>query len=131
MRIDEHLGDHLANRWDKGGKDAARIQERLATGKRLNRASDDAAAMAVAKEFEKRVRDYRNASENVSAGMSALASADGGSGAINDMLQRQRELAIQSSNGTLNPDQRQAIDKEFQALSQEIDRTSRSSSFNG
>ncbi|HLP40806.1 MAG TPA: flagellin [Fibrobacteria bacterium] len=131
MKIDKHQGDQLANRWEKVGKDAVRIQEKLATGKRLNRASDDAAGMAVAKEFEKQIREYRNASENIAAGMSALAIADGGSGAINDMLQRQRELAIQSASGTLGPDQRQAIDKEFQALSQEIERTSRSSSYNG
>lgn len=131
MRIEKHVGDHLAQRWEKNSQDLAKIHEKLATGKRINRASDDAAGLAVAKEFEKQIRSYRNASENISAGMSALAIADGGSSAINDMLQRQRELAIQSANGTANPDQRQAMDREFQALSQEIDRTSKSSSFNG
>lgn len=131
MRIDKHVGDHLAGQGAKTGQELAKIHEKLATGKRINRASDDAAGLAVAKEFEKQIRAYRNASENLSAGMSALAIADGGSSAINDMLQRQRELAIQSANGTMNPDQRQAMDKEFQALSQEIERTSKSSSFNG
>lgn len=131
MRIEKHVGDHLASRWEKNSQDLAKIHEKLATGKRINRASDDAAGLAVAKEFEKQIRSYRNASENISAGMSALAIADGGSSSINDMLQRQRELAIQSANGTANPEQRQAMDREFQALSQEIDRTSKSSSFNG
>jgi flagellin len=131
MRIDKHAGDSLAGQGAKISQDLAKIHEKLATGKRINRASDDAAGLAVAKEFEKQIRAYRNATENISAGMSALAIADGGSSTINDMLQRQRELAIQSANGTLNPDQRQALDREFQALSAEIDRTSKSSSFNG
>lgn len=131
MRIDKHMGNQLANHGAKIEKDLAKIHEKLATGKRLNRASDGAAEMAIAKEFEKQIRAYRNASENVAAGMSALSIADGASSSINEMLQRQRELAIQSSNGTLNPDQRQALDKEFQSLSAEIDRTSKSSSFNG
>lgn len=131
MRIDNHQGNRLANQGAKINQDLAKIHEKLSSGKRINRASDDAAGLAVAKEFEKQIRAYRNASENVAAGMSALAIADGGSSAINDMLQRQRELAIQSANGLLSPEQRQALDQEFQALNQEIDRTSRSSSFNG
>lgn len=131
MRIGKHEGDRLANQSAKITQDLAKVHEKLATGKRINRASDDAAGLAMAKEFEKMVRGYRNASENISAGMSALTIADGSSSTINDMLQRQRELAIQSANGLLNPSQREALDREFQALSQEIDRTSKSSSFNG
>lgn len=131
MRIEKHVGNQLANHGSRIDHDLAKVYEKLATGKRINRASDDAAGLAIAKEFEKQTRAYRNASENVAAGMSALAIADGSSGTINDMLQRQRELAIQSSNGTLNQDQRQSLNREFQSLSQEIDRTSKSSSFNG
>jgi flagellin len=131
MRIESHQGRSLANKWEQNDKDQEKALEKFATGKKLNRASDDHASLAIAKEFEKQIRAYRNASENLSAGMSALAIAEGGSGSINDMLQRQRELAVQSANGTLNADQRQAIDKEFQAISQEIDRTSKSASFNG
>lgn len=131
MRIDDQLGDVLANRLEKNGRDSAKIQEKLATGKRINRASDDAAGLAVAKEFEKQIRTYRSATENVAAGMSTLAIADGGASSISDMLHRQQELAIQSANGTLGPVQRQALDTEFQSLSQEIDRVSKSSQWNG
>ena len=131
MRIDKHTGMHHAQMWEHLSKERDKIQEKLATGKQINRASDDAAGMAIAVEFEKQMRSYRNAAENISAGMSALAIADGGAGSITEMLQRQRELAVQSANGTLNPDQRTAIDKEFQSLSQEIDRVSQSSQFNG
>lgn len=131
MRIEHHQGNHLAGRLEKSDKDQGKVLEKLATGKQLNRASDGAAALAIAKEFEKQIREYRNATENLYAGMSALAIADGGSSSINDLLQRQRELAIQSANATLGQDQRLAIDKEFQALSLEIDRTSKSASYNG
>lgn len=131
MRIEKHLQDQLAHKFGATAKDKGKILEQLATGKRINRASDDAAGLAVAKEFDKQVRAYRNAAENIQAGMSAMNIADGGAATINDMLQRQRELAVQGANGAYGQDQRDAIDKEFQALSQEIDRISKSTDFNG
>jgi flagellin len=131
MRIDKHQGMLHSNVWDAAVKDQAKLLEKMATGKAINRASDNPAGLAVATEFDKQVRGYRNAEENVYAGMSALSIADGSAGNISDMLQRQRELALQSSNGTLNQDQRSAIDREFQSLSDEIDREAKSSQFNG
>jgi flagellin len=131
MRIEKHLQDQIAQKHAQGAKDQGKILEKLATGKRINRASDDAAGMAVAVEFDKQVRAYRNAAENIQAGMSAMNIADGGASTISDMLQRQHELAIQSANGAYNQDQRDAIDKEFQSLSQEIDRVSKSTDFGG
>ena len=131
MRIEKHRQDQLASKYSQTAKDQSKILEKLATGKRINRASDDAAGMAVAKEFDKQVRAYRNAAENIQAGMSAMNIADGGASTISDMLQRQNELAIQAANGAYNQDQRDAIDREFQSLSQEIDRQSKSTEFNG
>lgn len=131
MRIEKHLQDQLAQKSAQGAKDKGKLLEQLATGKRINRASDDAAGMAVAREFDKQVRAYRNAAENIQAGMSALNIADGGAATISGMLQRQQELAVQAANGAYGQDQRDAIDREFQALSQEIDRISKSTDFNG
>jgi len=131
MRIEKHQANLIGHNISARTTDQAKLMEKLATGKALNRASDDAAGMAMAKEFEKQVRMYRNASENVSAGMSAMSIADGGASTISDMLQRQNELAIQSSNGILNDDQRGSINNEFKSLSQEIDRISKSTDFNG
>ncbi|MBW8887953.1 MAG: flagellin [Fibrobacteres bacterium] len=131
MRIEKHIQDQLAHKYAQGAKDKGKILEQLATGKRINRASDDAAGMAVAVEFDKQVRAYQNAAENIQAGMSAMNIADGGASNISDMLQRQQELAVQAANGAYNQDQRDAIDKEFQSLSQEIDRESKSTDFNG
>lgn len=131
MRIEKHVQDRLANAFQATGKEKAKVMEQLATGKRINRASDDAAGLAVAKEFEKQIRAYRNAAENIQAGMSALSIGDAGAGTISEMLQRQQELAIQSANGAYGQDQRDALDKEFQALSSEIDRISKSAEYNG
>ncbi|MDQ3000488.1 MAG: hypothetical protein M3Y08_04415 [Fibrobacterota bacterium] len=131
MRIEKNLQDQLAHKFQDTGKEKAKILEQLATGKRINRASDDAAGLAVAKEFDKQVRAYRNASENIQAGMNALNIADAGAGTIQEMLQRQRELAIQGANGAYGENERNALDKEFQSLSQEIDRISKSTNFNG
>jgi flagellin len=131
MRIGKHLQDQLAQKSAQGAREKGKILEQLATGKRINRASDDAAGLAVAREFDKQVRAYRNAAENIQAGLSALNIADGGASTISDMLQRQQELAVQAANGAYGQDQRDAIDKEFQALSQEIDRISKSTDFNG
>jgi flagellin len=131
MRIEKHLQDQLAHKLAQGAKEKGKVLEQLATGKRINRASDDAAGLAVAKEFDKQVRAYRNAAENIQAGLSALDIADGGASTISDMLQRQQELAVQAANGAYGQEQRDAIDTEFQALSQEIDRISKSTDFNG
>lgn len=131
MRIDKSQGDLLSQRWKATTKGKETLLEQLATGKRINRASDDASGMAQARDFEKQIRAYRVASDNISAGLSALSIADGGASTITDMLQRQRELAVQGANGALNDDERGALDKEFQSLSQEIDRISKSTDFNG
>ncbi len=105
--------------------------EKMATGKRINRASDDAAAMAMSQEMEKFNRGYQVASENIQAGISALQISDGGASTVMDMLQRQRELAVQSATGTMTDEQRHALDQEYQGLSAEIDRQSQSTDFNG
>jgi flagellin len=131
MRIEKHLHDRLANQFQATGTEKAKVMEQLSTGKRINRASDDAAGMAVAREFDKQVRAYRNAAENIQAGQSAMSIADAGAGSISEMLQRQRELAIQSANGANGQEQRDALDKEFQSLNAEIDRISKSTEFNG
>jgi len=131
MRIGDSSNLSGVFQWNKTQQGLEKIHEKLATGKAINHASDDAAMLAVMKEFDKQVRAFRNAGENISAGLSALNISDSGSSAITDMLQRQRDLALQASNGTLNDDQRGAIDKEYQALSQEIGRIAESTEFNG
>ena len=131
MRIEQQIGNQLSAKFSQTAKDKSKILQQLATGKKINQASDDAAGIAMAREFDKQIRAYRNAAENIQAGMSAMSIADGASSTISDMLQRQQELAVQSANGAYGQDQRDAMDKEFQSLSQEIDRVSKSTEFDG
>jgi flagellin len=131
MRIEKHLNNQLAAKYSQTAKESSKVMEQMATGKKINRASDDAAMLSVAREFEKQVRAYRRASDNIDDGKNALAIADGTAGSISSMLQRQQELAVQSANGAYGQDQRDALDKEFQSLSQEIDRVSKSAEYNG
>lgn len=131
MRIEKQIGDQLTAKHSQTAKDKSKALQQLATGKKINQASDDAAGIAMAREFDKQIRAYRNAAENIQAGMSAMSIADGASSTISDMLQRQQELAVQSANGAYGQDERDAMDKEFQSLSQEIDRVSKSTEFDG
>lgn len=131
MRIEKHMGSLLAQRLEASKHEQAKLLEKMATGKKINRASDDAAGLAIAGEFEKQIRGFRNASQNIEAGMSALAIADGNASSITDMLQRQRELAMQGANGTYNADQRESLNREFHSLSDEIARVSQGAGFNG
>jgi flagellin len=114
----------------KTGKALSKILEKLATARRINRASDDAAGLAIAEQLKTQVRGFKVANQNVSDAMSALNIADGASTEIGEMLQRQRELALQARNDTLTDDQRQQLDVEYQNLAQEIERIAQGTQFN-
>lgn len=104
--------------------------ERLSTGYRVNRASDDPAGLAVALQLRADDSSASQALRNTNAGVSMLATAEGAMGEIGNILDRMRELAVQSSSGTLTSSQRSSIDDEFEELSAEIDRVSTSTEFN-
>ncbi|MFC1586635.1 flagellin [Fibrobacterota bacterium] len=127
---DKATGLGLIAQNQKNQNGLKKIFNQLATGKRINRASDDAAMLSIAKELEKQVRGFQVVENNVGDAMAALRIADGASSSISDMMQRQRELAIQASNGTLNQEQRNSLNQEFQALSSEIDRTAQAAQYN-
>lgn len=114
----------------KTSKSLSKILEKLSTAKRINRASDDAAGLAIAERLSSQIRGFKMASNNVSDAMSALNIADGASTEIQSMLQRQRELSLQARNDTLTDDQRQSLDVEYQNLNEEIDRVARGTQFN-
>ena len=114
----------------KTNRSLEKILERLATSQRINRASDDAAGLGVSEQLRTQIRGFKMASQNVTDAMSSLDIADGTSSEVADMLQRQRELAIQSKNDTLNSDQRGILNKEYQQISQEMNRISQGAQFN-
>jgi flagellin len=105
--------------------------EQLSTGKRINYAKDDAAGLAIGMRMTADLRGLAVAVRNAHDGVSLMQTADGSLGEVANMLQRMRELAVQSANGTLTSGNRQAIQKEVDQLLAEIDNVSRTTNFNG
>ena len=122
--------DQTVKSLNKTNRDLGKILEKLSTALRINRASDDAAGLSISQQLETQSRGFNMADQNVTSAMSALNIADSTGGQISDMVQRQRELALQASNDTLTNQQRQGLDTEYQSLTQEIVRISGSSQFN-
>ena len=105
--------------------------ERLASGLRVNAAMDDAAGLAVAMRMDSQIRGITVAMRNASDGFSFAQTADNALAVVADQLQRMRELATQSLNGTLGNSERAHIDNEFQQLNSEITRIQGAASMNG
>jgi flagellin len=105
--------------------------EKLSTGLRINRASDDAAGLSVSEGLRTQIRGSQMASRNATDGLAMLQIAEAGTQQITDSLQRMRELSIQSANGTYGNTDRGYIQQEFSALASEIVRISLSVTYNG
>ncbi len=104
--------------------------EKLSSGKRINRAADDAAGLAIAQQMGESLKALEQGMENAYDGLSMIQTADGALDQTSANLGRMRELAMTAANGTLNADQRAAVEKEFSALKDEVDRISGSTQFN-
>ncbi len=105
--------------------------KKLSSGLRLTTASDDSAALAMSERLGAEIRSQDQASRNSLDGVSALQTAEGALQQSSDILGRMRELSIQSANGTLNDQDRATIQQEYSQLSQELDRISNATQFNG
>jgi flagellin len=108
-----------------------RVFERLSSGQRINRPSDDAAGLAIASSLRNNARIATVAMRNAQDGISAVAVADGAMGSITSILGRLAELATQAANGTYSLTQRSAIQAEFDVLGSEIERIAVTTDFNG
>ena len=104
--------------------------ERLSTGKRINSAADDAAGLSISNRLQSQTRGLSQAIRNANDGVSLADTAEGTMQEITNMLQRMRELAVQSSNGTYNDSDRASLDAEVTQLKSEIDRISQTTTFN-
>lgn len=104
--------------------------ERLSSGKRINSAADDAAGLTIATRMETQTRGLNMAIRNANDGISVVQSAEGAIQEVTEMLQRMRELAVQSSSGANSDLDRSALDAEVQQLKEEIDRISNTTMFN-
>jgi flagellin len=111
--------------------DLNKTLERLASGLRINRAADDAAGLAIAEGFRSVIRGVAVAQRNSQDGISLVQTAEGALSETTNILQRIRELAVQSSNGTQSDNNRAALDAEVQQLLQQIDDIALDTEFNG
>ena len=105
--------------------------QRLSSGLRVNSAKDDAAGLAIAERMNTQVRGLSVASRNANDGISLAQTAEGALGKVGDMLQRMRDLAVQSSNATNSKSDREALQAELSQLRDEVDRVAKTTTFNG
>ncbi|MCK6403140.1 MAG: flagellin FliC [Sphaerotilus natans subsp. sulfidivorans] len=105
--------------------------KRLSTGLRINSAKDDAAGLAIAERMTSQVRGMTVASRNANDAISMAQTAEGGLSKIGESLQRMRELAVQSANGSNSDEDRENLDKEYKSLAQEVSRVVEGTKFNG
>ena len=105
--------------------------QRLSSGLRINSAKDDAAGLAISARFSSQIRGDTQAARNANDGISLAQTAEGGLSTAGDLLQRIRELAVQSANGTNSDSDRKSIQNEVSALSNELNRVANTTQFNG
>jgi flagellin len=121
---------HAARVLSSNRSDLETAMARLASGKRLNSASDDAAAASVAAKMTADIRSTNVAIRNINDGISMFQTVDGASSEVENILIRMRELAVQMTNGTYDDNDRVNANKEFTALTAEIERIATKSAFN-
>ena len=105
--------------------------EKLSSGYRINRAGDDAAGLAISEKMRAQITGLQTAQKNAEDGVSLVQTAEGALTEVHSMLNRMVELATQSANGTYSESNRKEMQKEIDALTEEIDRISQTANFNG
>ena len=104
--------------------------EKLSTGYNINRAADNAAGLAISEKMRSQIRGLTQATSNANDAISLIQTAEGGLQETEDIMQRMRELAVQSANGTYTDEDREQIQYEVDALKSEVDRISSSTEYN-
>src|SRR5262245_32175125 len=104
---------------------------RLSTGLRISTAADDAAGLAISERLRSQIRSLDQATRNANDGISLVQTAEGALNEVSSILTRLRELAIQSSNGSVSGQDKETLDQEFQSLVSEINRIGSSTEFSG
>jgi flagellin len=119
------------NALSKNNRALSAAMEQLSTGRRINSAKDDAAGLAISSRMTSQIRGLDQAVRNGNDGISMLQTAEGALIEVTNMLQRMRELSVQSANDTYAPQDRGYLDQEFQQLKDEVHRISRATQWNG
>ena len=131
MRINTNMAALNSHRMLQNSSiSSAKNLEKLSSGKRINRASDDAAGLAISEKMNAQIRGLKMASRNALDGVSLVQTAEGAMGEIHAMLQRMRELSVQAANGTMSTEDRKAIQDEINQLTSEVNRIGNGTEFN-
>ena len=132
MVINHNMSAMFANRQlGITGLSLDKDMEKLSSGMRINRAGDDASGLAVSEKMRSQIRGLNQASKNIQNGVSFIQTTEGYLQETTDLMQRIRELAVQSSNGIYSDEDRMQIQVEISALVSEVDRIASSAQFNG
>ncbi|KRG11706.1 flagellin [Lederbergia galactosidilytica] len=105
--------------------------EKLSSGLRINRAADDAAGLAISEKMRSQIRGLDMAERNALDAVSLIQTAEGALNETHSILQRMRELSVQTANGTLDDSDREAVQLEIEELIKEVDRIAEKTEFNG
>jgi len=120
-----------ANALSKNERAMSQTMERLSTGQRINSAADDAAGLAISSRMTSQINGLNMAVRNANDAISMVQTADGALVEVTNMLQRMRELAVQAASGTMGTTDIAALDTEFDALREEINRIALNPEWNG
>jgi flagellin len=132
MIINHNMSSLYADRVLNISNDAImKNMEKLSSGERINRAGDDASGLAVSEKMRSQIRGLNQASKNIQNGVSFIQTTEGYLGETTDILQRVRELAVQSANGIYSDEDRMQIQVEVSQLVAEVDRIASQAQFNG
>lgn len=132
MRINHNISSQITQgALFRTNRSLGKSLEKLSTGLRINRASDDAAGLAISENLRTQVRGAKQAQRNALDGIAALNIAEGAANEVSSILQRMRELAVQSANDTLTSTERTYTNQEFGHLIEEIDRIAAVTNYNG
>ena len=104
--------------------------EKLSSGYRINRAADDAAGLKISEKMRSQISGLNRAAQNIEEGICFIQTGDGALNEVHAMLQRIRQLAVQASNDTNMPEDREAINEEVQQIKREMNRVYRTTEFN-
>ena len=131
MRINHNIPALIANnQLAATNNNLAKSLQKLSSGKRINKAADDAAGLAISQKMDTQVRGLTQATRNANDGISVIQTAEGALNEVHSMLQRMRELAVQVSNGTYDEVDRASVQDEINQLNEEIQRISDTTEFN-
>ncbi|MBM7649364.1 flagellin [Bacillus ectoiniformans] len=131
MRINHNIAALNTHRQLNSASGAqSKSMEKLSSGQRINRAGDDAAGLAISEKMRGQIRGLEMGAKNAQDGISLIQTAEGALNETHDILQRMRELAVQSSNDTNTDTDRKELQKEVDQLIEEIDRIANTTEFN-